>query len=481
MFRKKGFWIGLFILLALGAGGGYAYYTYVYLPSQIVPEPTIATTQVQRGDLVISVRGSGTLVPASEIELGFQSGGYLDEVLVDVGHRVQAGDVLARLETDDLELAIAEADIKVRLAQLDLADASEGTTEADLEDARLSLESAQSSLAIAQYAYNSVLNSGLDGTVRARQIEFQWAVDRYYELEENGADQDHLEDAWEVWAQKEYRFNEALHAAQIEQLDVWNQLDQAQNKTYQAEERLELLQSGPTTDTIIRAKLKADQADLALEDARDDLAAAVLRAPFDGTVIAVTAISGERVGSAAFITLADLEEPLLQFWVEEADISGVAVGNPVEVIFEALPDDVFRGEIVRVEPALVTVGGTLAVEAWAQVDLSSRPAGSSFLGDMNAEVEAVSAEARDVLLVPLQALRELGPDLYAVFVVQPDGEMMLQPVEVGLKDFVNAEIASGLEQGETVSLGVEESTETAVPEQEQMGPPGMPGMRMFGG
>ena len=72
-----------------------------------------------------------------------------------------------------------------------------------------------------------------------------------------------------------------------------------------------------------------------------------------------------------------------------------------------------------------------------------------------------------------------GQDLYAVFVVQPDGEMMLRPVEVGLKDFVNAEIASGLEQGEIVSLGVEESTETVVPE--QIEPQRMPGMRMFGG
>ena len=78
-----------------------------------------------------------------------------------------------------------------------------------------------------------------------------------------------------------------------------------------------------------------------------------------------------------------------------------------------------------------------------------------------------------------QALRELGPDQYAVFVVRPDGEMELRPVEVRLMDFVNAEIISGLELGEIVSMGVEESTETEVPE--QLTPPSVPGMRMFGG
>jgi hypothetical protein len=55
----------------------------------------------------------------------------------------------------------------------------------------------------------------------------------------------------------------------------------------------------------------------------------------------------------------------------------------------------------------------------------------------------------------------------------------LRTVEVGLQDYVNAEILSGLELGEVVSTGVEESTETAVPE--EMVPPQNPMMRMLGG
>jgi len=477
MFRKKVFWIGLIVVLALAGGGGYAYYTYVYLPGQEPVEPVIATAQVSRGDLVVSVSGSGTLVPASEADLGFETGGYLDEVLVEVGDRVQEGDVLARLETDDLELAVARADINLRLAQLDLADASEGATDAEIASARASLQSAQSALTVVQYAYDTALNSDLDAAVRARLIEFQWSVDQYYALE-NGSSvsQDHLDDAWNDWASAEYDLNVALRQVEMEQLDAWNQVDQARNRVYQAQESLELLQSGPTTGTIVRAELKADRAALALEDARDDLKAAGLRAPFAGTVVDVTAIPGEDVGTAPIITLADLEKPLLQFWVEESDLSGVAVGNRVEIVFEALPDDTFTGEVMRVDPALVTVGNTLAVQAWASVDLASHPA--NLRGGMNAEVEVISAESRDTLLVPLQALRELGEGQYAVFVVQPDGEMELRPVEVGLQDFVNAEILSGLEVGEVVSLGEQESTETSVPE--QMGPPGEGPMFMIG-
>ena len=107
MFHKKAFWIISIIVLLLLAGGGYTYYRTVYLPGQEPAGPTIATAQVSRGDLVVSVSGSGTLVPASEIDLGFQSEGYLDQVLVGVGDHVQEGDVLARMETGELEMDMA--------------------------------------------------------------------------------------------------------------------------------------------------------------------------------------------------------------------------------------------------------------------------------------------------------------------------------------------------------------------------------------
>jgi hypothetical protein len=69
------------------------------------------------------------------------------------------------------------------------------------------------------------------------------------------------------------------------------------------------------------------------------------------------------------------------------------------------------------------------------------------------------------LLVPVQALRELGEDQYAVFVVRPggaaDGELEMRVVEVGLRDYVNAEIRSGVQRGEVVSTGERTSSSTS--------------------
>jgi HlyD family secretion protein len=482
VFHKKAFWI-ILIVLALAAGGGYAYYAFVYRPGQASPEPVITTTQVRQGDVVISVSGSGTLVATSEATLGFEKSGYLEEVYVTVGDRVEEGDVLATMETDELELAIIEAETRVRLAQIDLDNTLAGPTEAELASAEAAIKNAQAALQVAQLSYESDLNSDLDSTASAHYLNYLWRSEKYLAAQQaydaGEISQSEYEAAVNKWRQAEADLDEALKDADLEQLGAANDVDQARNDVYQAMERLDELQSGATEEESTEAKLALEQAELALEDARADLEAATLRAPFAGTVTEVTALPGEYIGKSSFITLAALDEPQLQFWVEESDLSGVVAGYPVEIVFESLPDETFTGEVIQVDPTLVTVDRTLAVQALSSIDTMSYA--GDLLGGMNAEIDVISAESRDTLLVPLQALRELGEDQYAVFVVQPDGELEMRPVEVGLQDLVNAEILSGLERSETVSTGIAESTGMAVSLDEQEMPRGPGTMILEGG
>jgi HlyD family secretion protein len=482
MFHTKTFWI-ILAALVLVTGGGIAVYAWVILPNQNqAPEQVITTAEVRRGDLTVFVSGSGTLSPAS-VDLAFPAAGVVDEVLVGMGDRVEEGDVLVRLETDELELGVAEAEIRARRAELDLADAVAPPTEAELADAWASLESARTALLVAQTTYSSTLNSDLDAAVRPAQIRFQVSVDRYWALETGGADGDRLQEAWRDWSQDEAAFNDAARRAELEELDARNHVDQALDRVREARERLEQIQDGLDDETVARAEVQAEQAALALDEARANLEAAELCAPSTGVVAALTVVPGERAGTSPVVTLVDLEDPLLLFWVEEADAGGVAVGNRTDVFFEALPDDEFSGEVVRVDPALVTVDGRLAVQSWARVDFGAY--GGNLYGGLNADVDVISAEARDTLLVPVQALRELGEDSYAVFVARPDGGLEMRLVEVGLQDFVNAEILSGLEAGDVVSTGVAESTGTDAVQQEPgmpFGPGGMgPGGGILGG
>ena len=197
------------------------------------------------------------------------------------------------------------------------------------------------------------------------------------------------------------------------------------------------------------------QAELALESAQLTLDSTVLAAPTAGVIVEVSAEAGEAVGSNPILTLADLGTPLVRFYLEESDLNKVAVGHNVTVAFDAYPDHEFTGSVIRVDPVLVTVDGTPAVQAWAALEDTGDdvmlPAG------LTAEVELIAGEAYKTLLVPVQALRELAPGQYAVFVVEQDGKLKIRPVEVGLRDFANAQILSGLEQGEVISTGTVET------------------------
>jgi multidrug efflux pump subunit AcrA (membrane-fusion protein) len=77
-------------------------------------------------------------------------------------------------------------------------------------------------------------------------------------------------------------------------------------------------------------------------------------------------------------------------------------------------------------------------------------------GGLNASVDVIAGRAENALLVSVEALRELSPGNYATFVMV-DGQLEMRPVEVGLMDVTNAEIISGLEQGDEVSTGIMET------------------------
>jgi RND family efflux transporter MFP subunit len=226
------------------------------------------------------------------------------------------------------------------------------------------------------------------------------------------------------------------------------QVQQAEINLVQAQAELE---AGPES-----AHLAVEQAQINLESAQKDLERTTLVAPFDGTVVAVDVKAGEYVSAGPAITIADLSQPLVEVYLDETDLDKVASGFEVEVTFDALPDDVFTGQILRIDPILVTVDGAPAVRAFAQLDPESFGKPRDLPVGLNAAIEIIGGRAEDALLVPVEALRELSPGQYAVFVVI-DGKPQLRLVEVGLVDFANAEIISGLELGDVISTGVIET------------------------
>jgi len=172
---RKFIYLFLFIFLALG-GGGYYYYDQVYLPAQVTPEPEMQTAKVRTGDIIITASGLGTVVPASEVELGFKTGGVMVEINTAVGEDVVEGEILAQLDDTNIQIQILEAqrDLEYLTSPYALAAAEQALIEA-LE----ALEDAEYNQLALQEGYRTS-NSVIDST-KAALILAQEKVDKAQE------------------------------------------------------------------------------------------------------------------------------------------------------------------------------------------------------------------------------------------------------------------------------------------------------------
>ena len=231
-------------------------------------------------------------------------------------------------------------------------------------------------------------------------------------------------------------------------------LQVAETQLKLAEEQYNTLQASsgidPNEQALLENTLEDCQYNLA--DAEKNLESATLISPMDGTVISIAAGQGEQVDTSTFITIADLNQMNVEVQVDEADLAMLAVGNQVEVIFDALPDRTFTGTVIQVDPTLTSSGPYQVVKGL--VELGGIGDAKLILG-LNASVEIIQSEVKNALLVPKEAVRDLGEGQYSVFILQ-NGQLTMKVVEVGLMDDTFAEIRSGLELGDVVSTGIVE-------------------------
>lgn len=112
------------VVLALLAGGGWAFWRWRQQHTAAAATPTIRTNSVSRGDIVQSVTANGALNPVRVVSVGSQISGIITEMNVDFNSKVKEGDVLAKIDpsTYEREVARAEADLASAKAGLAMAD-----------------------------------------------------------------------------------------------------------------------------------------------------------------------------------------------------------------------------------------------------------------------------------------------------------------------------------------------------------------------
>jgi HlyD family secretion protein len=484
--------IAVAVLAGLIAGGYFLYTRYFLTQTSATEETPLQTAKATKGDLVLYAGGTGTLIPQEESALGFNTSGQVKEIDVKVGGTVQAGQVLAQLDDTNAQVQLTEAQDAMNsltsAAAIATAKQTLATAESNFATAKESLEylvspevlyweekvaEREQTLTDVQIAYQTDTSDAAKQKVTAAETSLTYAQNqlKYFQTVYE-----------ETYIPKNFTQYKTMHTPRGTVTEVIQVEDETTGKMIdlitpptegeigmarakydlakatigEAQIYLDVLNGGEitagATGSNLLTYLKTQHA---LETAQYNLESTRLLAPFSGTVTSIDISVGDISGGDTAITISNLDQPYsLDAYLDAEDWGEIKEGYEVEVSFDILPEQVFAGVVTNVYPTLDTSSANKAlVHITARLNESMSyelPAGAA------ASVDVIGGRAENAVLVPVEALHEIGDGQYTLFVMQ-NGKLRLHEVQVGLQDLTKAEIISGLNAGDIVTTGVVET------------------------
>lgn len=374
----------------------------------------LETHTISHGDIVETVTATGTLESVTQVDVGTQVTGIIAKLYADYNTQVKAGQLIAEIDKTTLD--------------------------AELRSANANLESARTTYEYSKRNYD-----------RDRQLHDKQLISDY-EFETT---------------RKEYQVAKAAY-------------DKAQ------------------ADRVRAAK---------------NLSYAEIYSPIDGIVISREVEVGQTVVSsmnvANLFTIADLSNMRVVADVDEADIGSVKVGMSASFTVDAFPNDVFEGQVTQVRLKPTTTSNVVTYE----VLINAPNPELKLIPGLTANITINVKEARNVLTVPLKALRfepqsfddneGLPPfdsvpappasasrpekpgdkpkdpaipttDMHRLVWALRDGRLVPVEIELGVDNGVDAQVISGLVEGDKVAITYESASEAEAEEQQAgglFGPP----------
>jgi HlyD family secretion protein len=531
--------------------------------------PTYQTAAVSKGSVAETVTATGPIAAAQTVTISPEAAGTLVDLKVSIGQTIKKGDVLAQLDTTDLDAALEQAKASLAQAEASYAKAQQGATPEERAAAQVSLENAQraaddasknaaasttsaqrdvESAAVSIGTARTSVQTAQDSLAAAQaQMETKLASDRLaiQNAEKSLAaaeavvaaqpaiQKEQLDAAkTSLWAQQISRdqacgravgcetANAQVAASETNVNTVAAQAIQAQKQSEQtlgqaqaavetaraalANDQVSLAASVKSAENAVKAaqaqvasaqasaakaqsaaaasaqsaqasangaqnQVKSAQASLAqtvagpakadvdvaaaqvanarvtVRQAENNLAAATLKAPIDGTVSAIAGAVGQQLPSGTpFVTLVTLQNLQVTAQVNEADVGKVTIGDPVKFTVSAFPGKTFTGAVTQIQPTGTTTSNVVSFAVTSSIGSAG---GTALYPGMTATVTVTTDERKDVLLVPTAAIAN-----GAVRVLQ-DGQPAQVKVTTGLSDGANTEVVAGLQDGQAVVTG----------------------------
>lgn len=411
---KKRWWIigSVVVLLGVGTVG------MNMMGSQQAMGMPVQIATPSKSALESKILTSGTVIVEDKQKQYANVTGILREFVVKEGDKVQKGQVIAKIDTSDVDSKILDLEAQIGLAQANMAKAQAGNEPEEL----------------------------------AQEQERVLQAQRDYDA-----------------AKKEYdRMNQlfASGASTQQELDkAKSQLDSNLSSLNVAKQQLALKQKGPRKEEIASHQAQINKLQVERGQLEKERVQSVVIAPADGTVIAVAADNGQYVNKGTeLLTLANLDNLLIQADINESDVNKLKLGQNATIEGITLGKQKLDAEVARISPIATTTQSSSGQGEKTRVKVMLKPTGElsalkpGFHVDLNISVEKID----DALQVPIEAIQQDENGSTFVWVAS-NGIAKKQEVETGMENELFSHIKNGLAGDEQIILSQTDALSEGAP------------------
>ncbi len=229
----------------------------------------------------------------------------------------------------------------------------------------------------------------------------------------------------------------------------------AERSVEEKEKKLADLLAGADDLDIRAQKITVKQKEDALAQAKKNLANYFIRASFDGVVADIGVKENDSVSSGTALLTLITPQKIVKASFNEIDVAQIKVGQKATVTFDAAEDLTVAGEVVEID----TVGAVSQGVVTYNIKVAFDTQDERVKPGMSASVSVITNVRQDILLVPNAAVKGQGEMQYVE--ILNEGNVLRQPIGVGVSNDLFSEVIDGIEEGAQVITGQNSSSSTS--------------------
>jgi len=411
---------------------------------------------IARGSITQTIETYGAVEARPSATLTWNTSGVVDNFEVEMGDRVDQGDILMELEPSSQEAEILDAHASLLEAQyeLDLATNADSQYQDVLNDLAY-----QEKMLINKHADKLAWNYGRSPEKRidAVRANYYAARQEVWDLEEAYNEVKMLDerDPDRVAAY------EALQKGKVKRDSLLRALNQILSIPFDIPVETDFIEYDQQAATVAEARVAYDRyvdqnneinaAQAAVQIQQNVINQAKIIAPFSGTITSISAVPGQVVSEdTEALRLDDLDILIIEVYVSQAEINQLEVGQSATILFDAISSKGYNGFVQSISGAgSEDSNGVVQFE----VEILIVDPDELVKPGFTAVVSIITDQVEDALLVPNQAITNLENDTHAIYMVREDGGLNTINVDTGASsDLYTAIESEEIQEGDQVAV-----------------------------